>query len=74
MTSTTDNFTVARSSFDRFLSIPKKISSNGPADNEVRLLLGQEIGKSIEFAANLLMEQRLSGDRERELGISTARS
>ena len=72
MTSITDNFIVARSSFDRFLSIPKKISSNGRADNEVRLLLGQEIGKSIEFAANLLMEQRLSGDRERELGISTA--
>jgi hypothetical protein len=39
---------------------------------EIRLLLGQEIGKSIEFAANLFLEQKLSGDRERELGISTA--
>jgi hypothetical protein len=39
---------------------------------EVRLLLGQEIGKSVEFAANIFMEQNLSGDRERELGFSTA--
>jgi hypothetical protein len=39
---------------------------------EVRLLLGQEIGRSIEFAANLFMEQNLSGDRERELGLSSS--
>lgn len=39
---------------------------------ELRLLLGQEIGKSIEFAANIFFEQNISGDRERELGFSTA--
>lgn len=39
---------------------------------EARLLLGQEIGRSIEFAANLFMEQNLSGDRERELGLSSS--
>ncbi|MGA8477692.1 MAG: hypothetical protein WB696_07010, partial [Chthoniobacterales bacterium] len=49
-------------------SVTKSISNS----YEVRLLLGQEIGKSIEFAANLFLEQNLSGDRERELGISTA--
>jgi hypothetical protein len=35
-------------------------------------LLGQEVAKSIEFAANLFLEQRFSGDREHELGVSTA--
>jgi hypothetical protein len=39
---------------------------------EIRLLLGQEIGKCIEFAANIFLDQDLSGDRERELGFSTA--
>jgi hypothetical protein len=49
-------------------SVTKSIANS----YEVRLLLGQEIGKSIEFAANLFLEQKLSGDRERELGFSTA--
>ena len=43
-----------------------------PNSYELRLLLGQEIFKSIEFAANFFMEQGLSADRERELGFSTA--
>ena len=41
---------------------------------EVRLLLGQEIGKSIEFAANIFFDQDIGGDREREIGFSTATS
>jgi hypothetical protein len=49
-------------------SVTKSISNS----YEVRLLLGQEIGRSIEFAANLFMEQNLSGDRERELGLSSS--
>jgi hypothetical protein len=32
VTSITDNFIVARSSFDRFLSVPKKISSHAPGE------------------------------------------
>jgi hypothetical protein len=47
---------------------PKSISNS----YELRLLLGQEIGKSIEFAGNIFFEQDLSGDREREIGFSTA--
>jgi hypothetical protein len=39
---------------------------------ELRLLLGQEIAKKIEFAANFFIEQSTSKDRERELGFSTA--
>jgi hypothetical protein len=49
-------------------SAPKRIANS----YELRLLLGQEIMKSIEFAANIFMEQGLSADRERELGFSTA--
>jgi len=37
-------------------------------------LLGQEIGKYIEFASNIFVDQALSGDREREIGFSTASS
>lgn len=48
------------------------VTKSIPNSYEVRLLLGQEIRKSIEFAANIFFEQRLSGDRERELGFSTA--
>jgi hypothetical protein len=47
---------------------PKRIANS----YELRLLLGQEFMKSIEFAANIFMEQGLSVDRERELGFSTA--
>jgi hypothetical protein len=50
----------------------KSITKSIPDSYELRLLLGQEIGKSIEFAANLFMGQILSGDRERELGFSTS--
>jgi hypothetical protein len=39
---------------------------------ELRLLLGQEIGKLIEFAANFFFEQAVNGTREREMGFSTA--
>jgi len=49
-------------------SVTKNISNS----YEVRLLLGQEIGKSVEFASNIFFEQKLSGDREREVGFSTA--
>jgi hypothetical protein len=49
-------------------SVTKSISNS----YEVRLLLGQEIGKSVEFASNIFFEQKLSGDREREVGFSTA--
>ena len=41
---------------------------------EVRLLLGQELGKYIEFAGNIFLDQDLGGDREREIGFSTATS
>jgi hypothetical protein len=40
----------------------------------VRLLLGQEIGKDIEFASNIFFDQDLWADREREIGFSTATS
>jgi hypothetical protein len=39
---------------------------------ELRLLLGQEIGKLIEFAGNIFFEQAANGTREREMGFSTA--
>ena len=42
--------------------------------NEVRLLLGQEIRKHIEFASNIFFSQDLWADREREIGFSTATS
>ena len=45
-----------------------------PNAYEVRLLLGQELGKYIEFAGNIFLDQDLSGDREREIGFSTATS
>jgi hypothetical protein len=45
-----------------------------PDAYEVRLLLGQEIGKYIEFACNLFFDQAIGGDREREIGFSTATS
>jgi hypothetical protein len=45
-----------------------------PDAYEVRLLLGQEIGKYIEAAGNIFLDQDLSGDREREIGFSTATS
>jgi hypothetical protein len=37
VTSITDNFTVARSSFDRFLSVPKKISPHAPGEHAFAL-------------------------------------
>jgi hypothetical protein len=45
-----------------------------PDSYELRLLLGQEIGTSIEFAANIFFDQDLWADREREIGFSTASS
>jgi hypothetical protein len=39
---------------------------------ELRLVLGQEIGKYIEFAGNIFFDQDLEVDREREIGFSTA--
>lgn len=47
---------------------------NIPDAYEVRLLLGQEIGKHIEFAGNIFFDQDLWADREREIGFSTATS
>ena len=43
-----------------------------PDAYELRLLLGQEIGQYIEFAGNIFFDQDLAGDREREIGFSTA--
>jgi hypothetical protein len=37
-------------------------------------LPGQELGKHIEVAGNIFLDQDLSGDREREIGFSTATS
>jgi hypothetical protein len=45
-----------------------------PDAYELRLLLGEEIVRSIEFATNIFYDQDLSGDREREMGFSTATS
>jgi len=38
------------------------------------MLLGQELGKYIELATNIFFDQDLRGDREREVGFSTAAS
>jgi hypothetical protein len=45
-----------------------------PDSYEVRLLLGQEIAKYVEFASNIFFDQDLWADREREIGFSTASS
>ncbi len=45
-----------------------------PDAYEVRLLLGQEIAKYVEFASNIFFDQDLWADREREIGFSTASS
>lgn len=45
-----------------------------PDAYELRLLLAQEIGKYLEFASNIFFDQDLAGDREREIGFSTAAS
>jgi len=47
---------------------PRRVSDS----YELRLLLGQEIGKLIEFAGNIFFEQAVNGVREREMGFSTA--
>jgi hypothetical protein len=47
---------------------------NIPDAYEVRLLLGQEIFKYLEFASNIFFDQDLWADREREIGFSTAGS
>jgi hypothetical protein len=38
------------------------------------LLLGQELEKYIELATKIFFDQDLRGDREREVGFSTAAS
>lgn len=48
--------------------------TNIPDAYEVRLLLGQQIGKYIEFACNGFFDQAIGGDRQREIGFSTAAS
>ena len=48
--------------------------TNIPDSYEVRLLLGQEIAKYLEFASNIFFDQDLWADREREIGFSTASS
>jgi hypothetical protein len=45
---------------------------NIPDAYELRLLLGQEIGKYIEFASNIFFDQDIGGEHEREIGLSTA--
>jgi hypothetical protein len=54
--------------------VTHEMKKNVPDAYEVRLLLGQEIGKYIEAAGNIFLDQDLSGDREREIGFSTAAS
>jgi hypothetical protein len=54
--------------------VRNETKKNVPDAYEVRLLLGQEIGRYIEFAGNVFFDQDLSGDREREIGFSTATS
>jgi hypothetical protein len=49
-------------------------TKNIPNAYELRLLLGQEIGKYVEFATNIFFDQDLQADREREIGFSTASS
>jgi hypothetical protein len=49
-------------------------TKNIPNAYELRLLLGQEIGKYVEFASNIFFDQDLQADREREIGFSTASS
>ncbi len=50
----------------------RQATKDVPDSWEVRLLLGQEIGKNVEFAANIFYDQDTGGDREREMGFSTA--
>jgi hypothetical protein len=52
----------------------RETKKNVPNAYEVRLLLAQEIGKYIESAGNVFFDQDLSGDREHEIGFSTATS
>lgn len=53
-------------------AVRSQTSKNIPDAYELRLLLGQEIGKYIEFAGNIFFDQDLEVDREREIGFSTA--
>jgi hypothetical protein len=54
--------------------VKRVTKTNIPDAYEVRLLLGQQIGKYIEFACNGFFDQDIGGDREREIGFSTAAS
>jgi hypothetical protein len=53
-------------------SVREQTTKSIPDAYELRLLLGQEIGKYIAFAGNFFLDQDLAGDREREIGFSTA--
>jgi hypothetical protein len=55
-------------------AVRQQTRKNIPDAYELRLLLGQEIGKSVEFAINIFFDQDLWADREREIGFSTATS
>lgn len=55
-------------------AVRQQTRKNIPDAYEPRLLLGQEIGKYVEFAANIFFDQDLWADREREIGFSTATS
>ena len=52
--------------------VKRATKKNIPDACELRLLLGQEIGEYIEFASNIFFDQDIGGDREREVGFSTA--
>jgi hypothetical protein len=54
--------------------VRRETKKNVPNAYELRLLLGQEIAKCVQFATNIFFDQDLSGDREREVGFSTAAS
>jgi hypothetical protein len=59
---------------DDVADIVRKQTKKVPDSWEARVLLGQEIGKNVELAANLFYDQDTGGDREREMGVSTATS
>jgi hypothetical protein len=59
---------------DDVADIVRKKTKHVPDSWEARLLLGQEIARNFEFAANLFYDQDTGGDREREMGFSTAAS
>ena len=53
---------------------PDENTPNIPDSFELRLLLGQQFGKNLQWAFNVFHEQQVGGDREWETGFSQALS